>query len=246
MVAVFVHGVPETPAIWHPLVAELGVDGAVLLQLPGFGRPLPDGFEPTMGRLADWMADELEAIDGPIDLVVHDWGAILAWRALAARPGLVRSLVTDGPNLDEHFEWHDMAKLWQTPGDGEAFMETFVSVSDGDRGAMLAGSGVPEHAATAMAAAIDTTMAETILVLYRSATDIGNEWGPAIDSIDVPTLVVDSATDPYRSEGSVAQVVERLGAGHHVLPDQGHWWMLGDPVGGARAIADFWASLPSR
>src|SRR5690606_26190024 len=37
MTAVFVHGVPETPEVWDPLVAALGRDDVARLQLPGFG-----------------------------------------------------------------------------------------------------------------------------------------------------------------------------------------------------------------
>lgn len=41
MPAVFVHGNPETDAVWTPLLAELGRDDVVRLSPPGFGAPLP-------------------------------------------------------------------------------------------------------------------------------------------------------------------------------------------------------------
>lgn len=47
MTVVFVHGNPETSAIWGPLTAVLGRDDVVLLSPPGFGAPLPDGFGAT-------------------------------------------------------------------------------------------------------------------------------------------------------------------------------------------------------
>ena len=93
MPAVFVHGVPETPAVWGPLVERVGRDDVVLLQFPGFGCPLPDGFEPTMYRYADWLAAELAGLDD-VDLVTHDWGALLMLKVLADEPGLVRSWAT--------------------------------------------------------------------------------------------------------------------------------------------------------
>ena len=71
MTAVFVHGVPETAALWDPLVAALERDDTVQLALPAFGNPLPDGFEPTMHRYAEWLAAELERFD-EVDLVGHD------------------------------------------------------------------------------------------------------------------------------------------------------------------------------
>jgi len=39
MPAVFVHGVPETPAVWDRLRVELHRDDVIALQLPGFGCP---------------------------------------------------------------------------------------------------------------------------------------------------------------------------------------------------------------
>ncbi|MGI9644473.1 MAG: alpha/beta fold hydrolase [Ilumatobacteraceae bacterium] len=243
MPAVFVHGVPETPSIWGPLVAELRLDEAVLLQMPGFGCPLPDGFEPTMHRYATWLADELDAIDEPIDLVVHDWGALLAFGVLGERSHGVRSWVTDAADLGDDFRWHDMAVLWQTPGDGEAMMESFVGASNDDRAALLTGTGVPGDHAPAMASAIDQTMADAILVLYRSAVDIGTEWGPSIDAIDTPALVLDAVADPFRRAGLAARLADRLGAQRSELDGSGHWWMLDDPASAAAAISTFWASL---
>jgi len=39
--AVFVHGVPETPAVWHGLLAALDRPDAVALSLPGFDGARP-------------------------------------------------------------------------------------------------------------------------------------------------------------------------------------------------------------
>ena len=74
---VFVHGVPETSAIWSPLVTELStrdITNIVLLSPPGFGSPSPAGWGATMYDYRDWLLNELNNIDGPIDLVAHDWG----------------------------------------------------------------------------------------------------------------------------------------------------------------------------
>ena len=41
MTIAFVHGVPETDAVWDAFRAELGEE-SVTLSMPGFGAPLPD------------------------------------------------------------------------------------------------------------------------------------------------------------------------------------------------------------
>lgn len=69
---VFVHGNPETSAIWRPLLAEMGHEDAVLLSPRGFGAPIPAGFTCTVGDYRDWLIESLERLSGPADLVVHE------------------------------------------------------------------------------------------------------------------------------------------------------------------------------
>ena len=242
MTAVFVHGVPETTSVWRPLVDRLGRDDVALLGLPGFGSPLPDGFEPTMHTYAEWLATELAGFD-EVDLVTHDWGAILALRVLARQPGNVRSWVSDMGDLAADFQWHDTAKIWQTPGAGEEFIDGFVGAPLADRAALLMAVGVPESGATEMAEHLDATMGSAILTLYRSAIDVGNEWGPGIDSIRGPGLLIESQQDPFRSAGRVKRLAARTGASVAVLPDAGHFWMLEAPAQVAEILAKFWAGI---
>lgn len=242
MTAVFVHGVPETPAVWAPLVGALDRDDTAALQLPGFGCPLPDGFEPTMYRYADWLAAELAAFD-EVDLVVHDWGAILALRVLADQPANVRSWVSDMGDLGGDFRWHGTARTFQTPGEGEAAVDAMVSAGPDDKAALLVAVGVPEAHAAETARHLDRTMGLSILALYRSAVDVGTAWGPGIDAIDAPGLLIESGRDPFRSPARVRRLAERTGADLVELPEAGHFWMLEDPPGVARVLAGFWGRL---
>jgi len=239
MTAVFVHGVPETPSVWDPLVAALDRADVAQPQLPGFGCPLPDGFEPTMHGYADWLAAELRAFD-EVDLVVHDWGALLALKVLADQPGNVRSWVTDMGDLGDDFRWHATARTWQTPGEGEALIDAMVGAAPDERAALLTGAGVPEADAPEMARHLDRTMGEVILALYRSAVDVGTQWGPGIDDISARGLVISSMQDPFRDAERAVRLGERTGADVVELPDAGHWWMLEDPTGAAKVIRDFW------
>ena len=126
MPAVLVHGVPETPAVWDPLRSHLQRDDVVSLQLPGFGCARPDGFGATKEEYVAWLEGELSAMQaqGPVDLVGHDWGGGLVVRLVSTRSDLVRSWVSDAAGLgDVDFEWHEFAKIWQTPGAGEEFFD---------------------------------------------------------------------------------------------------------------------------
>ena len=240
MTAVLVHGVPETVGVWDPLKDHLGGD-VVTLGLPGFGSPLPDGFESTMEGYAEWLTGELASMDEPIHLVAHDWGALLSLRVLASRPANIASWVLDTGNLDDDFTWHDLAQVWISPGGGEEFMEAILGASVEDRAVMLAAAGVTESGALDMAAGIDSTMAAAILSLYRSAVNIGSQWGPGIDQISGRGMLIEAANDTYRAPGRIARLAARTGARVAPLADCGHWWMLDDPAGAAALIADFWS-----
>lgn len=74
MTVVLVHGNPETEAIWGPLIDAMGHEDVVCLSPPGFGDPLPTDFSATYVAYRDWLEDQLEGIDEPVDLVGHDWG----------------------------------------------------------------------------------------------------------------------------------------------------------------------------
>lgn len=245
MPAVFVHGVPETAELWDPLRLELEREDVVALQMPGFGCPRPEGFDATKEQYVAWLADTLEALGagGPIDLVGHDWGGALTTRLVTTRPELVRSWVTDAAAIaTAGFEWHDFAKIWQTPGDGEAFFEANLAASPEERAGAFEAMGVPREEAIRLGSWTDETMAECILALYRSAVDVGTEWSADLGPVDPPGLVLSMGDDPFMPGELNAEVAERAGARLEAVDGLGHWWMLQDPAGSARLLEAFWAT----
>src|SRR5205807_7751934 len=191
------------------------------------------------------LVGEVERVgaDGSVDLVGHDWGGGLVVRLVSTRPELVRTWVSDAAGVgDESFEWHEFAKIWQTPGAGEEFFEQQLAAPAEGRGAVFEMFGVPSDAAAAMGGWADATMAASILDLYRSAVDVGKEWGPDFRDISRPGLVVIPSEDPFLSADGARSGAERAGAQTADLDGLGHWWMLQDPGRGARLLEDFWAS----
>ena len=69
MTVVFVHGVPNTAAVWDPVRSLLSDRDTIAVHLPGFGCDSPDGFTGTRYAYRDWLIDQLEQMDGPVDLV---------------------------------------------------------------------------------------------------------------------------------------------------------------------------------
>ncbi|MFQ5471921.1 MAG: alpha/beta fold hydrolase [Dehalococcoidia bacterium] len=237
MTAVFVHGVPDTKHLWDDVLSHLSREDTVAVSLPGFGVDAPDGFGSTMREYADWLAGEIEKIGEPVDLVGHDWGALLTERVVSQRPELIRTWAAGGGVIDEGYEWHPAAKMWQTPGMGEQFMEGLTADA---MVAALTGEGVPEARAREFSERIDERMKAAILPLYRSAVNIGAEWGPAMDGVSRPGLVMWGEKDPYMSPEFHRKLAVRTKA--QTLEHKGcsHWWPVQRPKETAEALEAFW------
>lgn len=247
MTLVFVHGNPETSAIWRPLVAELGRDDVVLLSPPGFGAPLPDGFGATFLEYRDWLEDELETIDGPIDLVGHDWGGGHVVNVVMHRPELVRSWASDVVGLfDPDYVWHDMAQAWQTPGVGEESLAAMMGGGLAARTELMVSFGIPADIGAEIAEHQNDDMVKAILALYRSAVQPAlAEAGRALENAQArPGLALLATGDPFIGvSDNRRRAADRAGARTAVLEGLGHWWMVEDPKRGAAALTEFWASL---
>lgn len=239
-----VHGVPETAALWRKLQGFLDRP-SVALALPGFGTPRPQGFGATRDEYVDWLVEELEALGEPVDLVGHDWGAILTYRVAGTRPDRLRSWAADVGNVvHRDYEWHAIAQLWQAPDQGEAFVEAQQAMSLEDRVQGLASTmGVDEADAREVVIGQDLTMDGCILDLYRSAVPNPHHlWGPWSRSA-VPGLVLHPDGDPFSDEALAREVADQLGARFEVLPGAGHFWPYQAPEQAAAVLRTFWDSV---
>ena len=247
MTVVLLHGNPETPVIWQPLLAELGRTDVVTPQLPGFGCPVPAGFGATKEEYVAWLVGVVEQIvaeHGPVDFVGHDWGGGIGMRAVALRPELFRTWACDVLGLfHPDYVWHDFAQIWQSPA-GEEYFETQLATPAEERIALYEMIGIPRATGGQLVAVADEGMSASILALYRSAAQPAmKEWGEAIGPAGtLPGLAVIAPNDPFvRGEDLGAEVADRLGATCHVLAGQGHWWTVGDPGAGAAMPRAAWA-----
>jgi len=248
---VLVHGNPETSAIWGPLteaLAHRGRSDVIALSPPGFGAPVPDGFDPTMDSYADWLVGELDAIratGSQIDLLGHDWGAGHVYGALAKRPDLVRTWIGDIAGiLHADYTWHDMAQAWQTPDIGEQVVAGMTEATSDDKLALFVGLGLPDDIATALADGLDAEMGRCVLRLYRTgAQPAVGQLGDRLAAMDLPPgLIVDAEFDAYVSSELSNDVAERLGAEVLRLDGRGHWWMVADIDPVADALTTFWSA----
>jgi pimeloyl-ACP methyl ester carboxylesterase len=239
MPAVLVHGVPDTHRLWDPLRAHLRRSDLVAVSLPGFDAPLPSGFAATKEAYGDWLIAEIARLGAPVDLVGHDWGALLVQRAVSVRPDLVRTWACgDGP-IDIDYVWHDLAQQWQTPGVGEQIMAmaTPEALADG-----LAAAGIPQETARQTGQYFDATMKDCILKLYRSAVHVGAEWQPAVEKVTRPALILWAKDDPYVSPVFAERLAARVHGELVLFENCGHWWPVERPAEAAAALERFWAA----
>jgi pimeloyl-ACP methyl ester carboxylesterase len=240
MTAVFVHGVPDTPRVWEPLLDRLDRDDVVAVRLPGFGCERPEGFAATKEAYAEWLRAELAGLEGPIDLVGHDWGCMLTLRVTSLGVDGLRSWAAGNGPIDPTYTWHDTAQLWQTPEVGEQVMRDLL-IPDLLVPTFEAEGMSPGHAASS-AADVDDVMKGCILDLYRSAVHVGDEWSEDLTDIAVPGLVLWAQRDLYVPPIFGERLAERTGA--RLVPlDSTHWWPVQCVDQVADELTDFWAGL---
>lgn len=248
---VFIHGNPETSAIWTPLVAALrarGIDHVVTLSPPGFGVPAPADFDPTMSNYAEWLVGELEALragGAELDVVGHDWGAGHLYGALDLRPDLFHTWTADIAGvLHREYVWHDMAQAWQTPEIGEQAMAGMVGSSVEDKTSLFAALGLPADMAAEVAPWLDDDMARCVLRLYRTgAQPAVGELGQRLVGADLPPgLIIDAQLDVYVSPELSRDIAAQLQVPTLPLADRGHWWMVDDVEGIADSLIEFWSA----
>jgi pimeloyl-ACP methyl ester carboxylesterase len=247
MPAIFIHGVPETAAIWEPLFEHLDRKDVIALSPPGFGAPVDEGFAATADAYLGWLIDAVASIDGPVDLIGHDWGGGHVLRLAIARPDLIRSWATDIAGCaDPDYVWHDLAQVWQTPGAGEQAIGALVGAPVDQRTARFASLGMTPAVARRVAAATDAAMGHCILALYRSAAQpaMAESGKDVVKAKARPGLVIIPTEDHLTGGEALARrSAERAGAEVAVLDGLGHWWMCEDPARGAAVLNHFFASL---
>ena len=249
MTRIFVHGNPETAAVWGPLLDALrdrGEADLMCLSAPGFGAPRPAGFDASPAAYVDWLVGELEQIGGPVDLVGHDWGAGHVFGLLARRPDLVRSWAADCAGLvHRDYVWHDMAQAWQTPELGEQVVEMMTAGAVEERIARFVDLGVTAPVATALVAETDPSLGGCILDLYRGAAQpLMADLGQTLLAADLPRgLVLDATDDAYSQPALGRDMAEQFGAAVFTMEGEGHWWMCSVADAAADGLIEFWSTL---
>lgn len=88
------HGVPQTAIAFRHLFPVLAADRVVIApDLKGLGGSEVVGPYDVATLVRELVALVLHEVDGPVDVVGHDWGGVLGLQLAEVRPDLVRRLV---------------------------------------------------------------------------------------------------------------------------------------------------------
>ena len=240
MKTILVHGVPDTPTMWQPLINALGSDISADLSapaLPGFTSPVPPGFDCTKEAYVGWLVSQMEAAGEPVHLVGHDWGALLVVRAACLRPDLVNSWAVANALPERDYNWHQTARIWQTPLLGELFM----ALTGKDRlASSLASAGMPETLAKHEADHWSPHMRKSILRLYRSARNIAEEWTGNLDKLPERGLVFWGDDDPFVAVETAERFCAATQTPLHRNANTGHWSVVEKAPEFAALLKDLW------
>jgi pimeloyl-ACP methyl ester carboxylesterase len=241
MPVLFVHGVPATARLWGPILKLLDrTDEVEAVDLPGFAAEPPVGWVAHKDNYVNFVIGRIEALHargGPVHLVGHDWGCLLALRAASLRPELLRSVAAGNGPIDEHWPLHSLWREWMVPGEGEALMETLAK-SGGMAQTLTRGGFPPEDAAAN--SFVYPGNAQRILDLYRSAVDIGRGWAPDLARIVVPSMILWGEQDLIVPLEIGRRMAAKMGAEVVPLPAS-HFWPYQAPNEAVAALKRLWA-----
>lgn len=246
MPVLFVHGVPATARLWRPIIERLDrSDEIEAPDLPGFAAEPPAGWVARKESYVDFVIGRIEALHergGPVHLVGHDWGCLLALRAASLRPELLRSVAAGNAPIDEHWPLHNLWREWEVPGEGERLMERIVAA--GGMAETLERHGFPP-ADAASNGFVYPGNAKRILDLYRSARDIGRAWAPDLARIVVPSMLIWGERDYVVPVEIGRRMAGRIGAEFVTVPAD-HFWPYEAPDQAVALLKRLWARADAR
>jgi len=156
------------------------------------------------------------------------------------RPDLVRTWAAGSGPLSATYEWHPLAKIWQTPGEGEKWMK---ELDPSELAEFMAQAGLPLNRGKEAADRIDDTMKQSILRLYRSAVNVGAEWQPDLKNASSPGLVFWGEKDSACPVSFAHELGRDAAAIRVITLDSDHWVIVQRPAEVAQALEAHWASL---
>jgi pimeloyl-ACP methyl ester carboxylesterase len=246
------HGVPTSSYLWRRLLPRLaGFGRAVAPDHYGFGRSdKPADADYSVPGYVRYLEGFTAALGlDRLHLIVHDFGGPFGLAFAIAHPERVRSVVLLNTVFYSDYEWHPLAKIWRTPGDGEDLMAGWTRERFGE--GLRKWLAHPENVTGADLDAYyepiaDPAMRAAILKLYRNTTPSEHpEWEERLRRLGVPALIVWGRRDPFLPPEWAERFHRDLaGSALAIIDDAGHFVQEDQPEKVAQLIEAFYARRP--
>jgi len=232
---VFVHGNPGPMDDWAEMIPSIATFTRVIaMDMPGYGRAdRPRNFDYTItgyGKYLGHLLNQLGVHDA--HLVLHDFGVAWGLRWGLDHRDQLASLTLINCGVMEGYEWHGLAKIWQTPIIGELFQ--LASTAWGIRKVLnrMNPKPLPRSFVDRVMKYADWGHKRAVLKLYRASKDLSKvfpEMASGNVGNSVPTCVIWGAADPFVPVRFAEQQKKFFPSAEvHVLEGLGHWPFIDD------------------
>jgi pimeloyl-ACP methyl ester carboxylesterase len=237
MPTLYLHGIPTSSDDWLEFLAR---SGGIAPDLIGFGRSAKGGhLDYSRAGLAGFIERLLGHLDvQEVQVVGHDWGALVGLTFAERNPGRVPRLVLCNPPPASREDWPRILNWWHARGLGELVMGAipkWLLARELRRGSVRADAW-PDARVAAVWDQFDQGTQRAILRLIRSAgDDVLGGGGPRPPS----TVILAGEEDPWYPAAVADAYAARLeGASVERIAGAGHWPWLDRPE-----VVDHVASL---
>jgi pimeloyl-ACP methyl ester carboxylesterase len=232
MPTLYLHGIPTSSDDWLELLARTG---GIAPDLIGFGRSAKGGhldYSPAgLAGFVERLLDHL-GVQG-VQVVGHDWGALVGLNLAERNPGRVSRLVLVNPPPASRDDWPRILRVCRTPALGELLMGAInkrMLARTLRRGTVQQGAW-PDARVNAVWDQFDQGTQRAILRLVRSAgDDVIGSGGPRPEVGGGGATVLWGEEDPwYPPAVADAYAAHLPGATVERIAGAGHWPWLDRP-----------------
>jgi pimeloyl-ACP methyl ester carboxylesterase len=250
--AVFVHGNPGSGRDWTDLMERLAPHVRVVApDMPGYAdADKPRGFDHSAAGYARHLDGVLAQLGVErAHLVLHDFGGLWGLEWVLQNPEAAASVTLLGIGVFDKYRWHPWARVWRTPGVGEAVNYTTPRAV---ARAILARENPrlsAEHADRLSRQMTPYGTRRAILACYRATPPAMYESRPTADGpvsratllrpLDLPALVLWPTEDDYVPFAPEYQRHAFPSARIEVVEGHGHWLHWEAPERVAESVVPF-------